>query len=89
MNNPTVSIKKCYGFTCAGGAHGHISLTNDGRAVMLLHNDDQLKFQVFTAHPNETAEAHAKRHVWENIDAEADFFEDRFLDLLNWLLHIT
>ena len=91
MNNPGLPIKKFYAFTFAGGPGGHISITNDGRAVLvhLRHTDGQLECQVFTASPDETAEAQAKRHVWENIDGKAEFFEDPFLDLCNWLLQNT
>lgn len=88
MSNSSVSIKKSYPFTCVGGQRGHISLTNDGRTVMLLYNDGIVTFHAFTDCPNETAEDQAKRHVRQNIDTEAQFFEDTFLDLLNWLLQI-
>lgn len=88
MNNTGVTIKKFYAFTFKGGPGGHISLTNDGRAVLvhLRHTDGQLEHQVFTANSDETAEAQARRHVLENIDPNAEFFEDPFLDLANWLL---
>ncbi len=88
MNNPGVPIKKSYAFTCAGGLGGHISLTNDGRAVLVcsLHTDGQIECKVFTPNSDDTAEAQARRHVLENIDAKAEFFEDPFLDLCNWLL---
>lgn len=88
MSNPGVPIKKCYAFTFAGGPGGHISVTNDGRAILvnLRHPDGQLEFKVFAASPDETAEAQAERYVRENIDANAEFFDDPFLDLLNWLL---
>ena len=91
MNNTGVPIKKSYAFTFAGGPGGHISLTGDGRAILvhLRHTDDQLQLQVFTGSPDETAEAQARRHVLEIIDAKAEFFEDPFLDLCNWILQQT
>lgn len=91
MNNPGVPIKKSYAFTIEGGPGGHISVTNDERAVLvhLRHTDGQLQCQVFTANQVETAEAQARRHVLENIDAKAEFFEDPFLDLHNWILQQT
>jgi len=91
MNNPGVPIKKSYAFTFAGGPGGHISLTDDGRAILvhLQRTDGKLECQVFTASQDETAEEQAKRYVWENIDAKAKFFEDPFLNLCNWLLQNT
>lgn len=88
MSNPGVPIKKCYAFTFEGGPGGHISVTNDGRAILvnLRHPDGQLEFKVFATSPDETAEAQAERYVRENIDANAEFFDDPFLDLINWLL---
>lgn len=91
MSYPGVPIKKSYAFTFKGGPGGHISLTNDGRVVLvhLRHTDGLLEWQVFTANSDETAEAQARRHVLEKIDPEAKFFEDPFLDLTNWLLMNT
>lgn len=88
MNNPKVPIRKCYAFTFKGGPGGHISLTDDGRAILVhrRHTDGLLKHQIFIDNPDETAEVQAKRYVLENIDAKAGFFEDPFLDLSNWLL---
>ena len=90
MNNPGVPIKKCYAFAFEGGPGGHISVTNDGRAVLVhsCHPEGKIEFQVFAASPDETAEAQAKRQVRENIDENAEFFDDPFLDLLNWLLQM-
>jgi len=88
MSNPGVPIKKCYAFAFEGGTGGHISVTNDGRAV-LVHScnpEGQIEFKVFAASPDETAEAQAERYVRENIDESAEFFDDQYLDLLNWLL---
>ena len=91
MDNPGVPIKKSYAFTFAGGPGGHVSLTNDGRAILvyLHHTDGRVDFKIFSARPDETAEAQAKSYVWENIDEKAEFFEDPFLDLCNWLLQNT
>ena len=88
MSNPGVTIKKCYAFTFEGGPGGHISVTNDSRAVLVhsCHPEDQIEFKVFAASPDETAEAQAERYVRENIDESAEFFDDPFLDLINWLL---
>lgn len=88
MSNPRVTIKKCYAFTFKGGPGGHISVTNDSRAVLVhsCHPGGQIEFQVFAASPDETAEAQAERYVRENIDTNAEFFDDPFIDLLNWLL---
>jgi hypothetical protein len=90
MGNTRVPIKRCYAFTFEGGPGGHISLTNDGRAI-LVHScnpKSHIEFEVFANNPDETAEAQAKRHVWENIDENAEFFDDPFLDLANWLLQM-
>jgi hypothetical protein len=89
MNNKGVTIKKSYAFTFEGSPGGHISLTNDGRAVLvhLSHTDDQIK--VFTDESGETADEQARKYVLENIDSSADFFEDPFLDLITWILRST
>ena len=91
MSYPRVHIKKSYAFTFKGGPGGHVSLTNDGRAVLvhLRHTDGKLESKVFTTNSDETAEAQARRYVLEKIDPEAKFFEDPFLDLTNWLLMNT
>lgn len=88
MRYQGVPFNKSYSFTFSGGLGGHISLTNDGRAVLvyLRQTDGLLECQVFTADSDETAETHARRHVLENIDPEAEFFEDPFIDLTHWLL---
>lgn len=91
MSYPKVHIKKSYAFTFKGGPGGHISLTNDGRVILVhrRHTDGLLELQVFTGDSGETAEKQARRHVLEKIDSEAEFFEDPFLDLTNWLLMNT
>ncbi len=88
MDNTGVSIKKSYAFTYKEWLGGHISLTADSRAILVhsRNTKNQLECKVFTASPEETAEAQAKRYVLENIDEKANFFEDPFLDLYNWLL---
>jgi hypothetical protein len=88
MNRPKVLIKKSYAFTFAGGPGGHISVTDDERAVLVhsRHTDNRIEFQIFVAKPDETAEEQAKKYVLEKIDANAKIFEDPFLDLTNWLL---
>ena len=88
MSSPAVAIVKCYAFTLAGGRGGHISLTKDGRAVLvhLRHTDAQLELLLFSGGSEETAEVQAQRHVREKIDPKAVFFEDPFLDLITWLL---
>jgi len=91
MKNPVVSIKEYYAFTFAGGPGGHISITDDGRAILvhLKHTDGKLEHKIFTASQDETAEAQARRYVLENIDAKAEFFESPFHDLTLWLLRNT
>lgn len=91
MSNPRVQIRKIYTFKVAGGPAGHISITNDGRAILvhLRYTDGQIERQVFTTSQNETAEVQAKKHVLKKIDANAEFFEDPSLDLCNWLLQNT
>jgi hypothetical protein len=91
MSNPKAKIVRCYAFTLDGGHGGHISVTDDGRAVLVhaIRPDNRIEFEVFSRSADETGEMQARTYVHENIDAEAEFFEEPFLGLATWLLENT
>ena len=91
MKKQGVPIKKSYAFACAKCSGGHISLTTDGRAILVHspHTDHQLEFRIFIDGRDETADTQARRYVLQNIDEKAEFFEDLYLDLCNWMLQNT
>lgn len=88
MKIPELSIEKYYSFTFEGGRGGHISVTNNGQAILvhLKYTNAELETRTFIDNENETAEAQARRHVLENIDPTAEFFEDPSDNLAIWLL---
>lgn len=88
MRNLGIKIVRCRGFTFRGGPGGLISVTDDGRAILVhtLRPDGAIEPKTFHDSPEDTAEVQAKKYVVENIDANAEFFEDLFSDLAIWLL---
>jgi hypothetical protein len=88
MDNLGIKIVKCRGFTFRGDPSGLISVADDGRAVLVhaLRRDGAVEPKTFHDSPDDTAEEQAKQYVLDNIDAEAEFFEDMFSDLAIWLL---
>jgi hypothetical protein len=88
MRNLGIKVVRCRGFTFRGDPGGLISVTDDGRAILVhtLRSDGTLEPKTFHDSPDGTAEAHAKQYVLENIDPNAEFYEDLFSDLAIWLL---
>jgi hypothetical protein len=88
MNNLGIKIAKCRGFTFRGNPSGLISVTDDGRAILVhnLRHDGTVEPKTFHDSPDGTAEEQARRYVLDNIDAKAEFFQDIFSDLAIWLL---
>jgi len=85
MSNSTVQIVKCYAHN--GGPGGHISVTDDGRAVLVCPlGEGDFPAKVFEGSSDETAEVQAQNYVHENFDKDAEFFDDSYLDLITWIL---
>jgi hypothetical protein len=87
VTNPLRKIVKMTGYAARDWKCGHIAVTDDGRAYLVSPFDaDAAKPIEFKDEQNETAEARAARHVRENIDEEAHFFDDTAsLHLVIWL----
>jgi len=85
MSNPADRIVAYYRYTVNSGPGGHIAVTDEGNAILVLPlggRDGDDKTKLFDGSEDETAFVQAQRYVHENIDPEAKFYED--LDSIDW-----
>lgn len=89
MEDQVARIEKSYRWALGDGRGGHISVADDGRAVLVgRFGTGKIEAEVFSGTTGETGEIQAQKWVRKNLDADAEFAEDPYLDLVTWLLQI-